>query len=193
MANQILLNYSANEANILQEIDDAKIAPSKTEALRRGLQALRPLVETDERSLFELLSYSLLISRSNASSQSKLVRSLSQARALACAIHASSIAKKGSAASEFMEIFTATLREYSLLSDKTVYSSIDQSKLMEELAGLDRIASKYAAIESNHAVWPIESPKEDSAISDWQTGQDAMEPQLDDSTNNMSMTEVAYQ
>jgi hypothetical protein len=152
MTNKILVNYSANEANILREIEDAKIVPSKNEALRRGLQALPSLVEIDERSLLELLGEALRASMSNLHSQYELVRTLSQARALADAIHASSIAKKGAAASEFTEVFTTTLREYSLLSDKALYDSIDKSRLKEELTALNLMASKLATVESNRAM-----------------------------------------
>jgi hypothetical protein len=139
-----LVSYGANEAEVLSNLEKAKIVPSKNEGWRRGIQVLDLLAETDERTLFELLGASLLASKQGIADHQQLIHNLRKSHALANTIHAIVIAKKGSPAATFMDAFTATLRDYSMLTDSAVYEKIDKSELAESLAGLGRIARKFA-------------------------------------------------
>ena len=55
------------------------------------------------------------------------------------------ISKKGLIGAEFMDAFTDTLREFSLLSDPEVYGRVDKKTLEDELTGLRVLAHRYAS------------------------------------------------
>jgi hypothetical protein len=145
LKNKILVSYGTDEANLLQKMEKEKVVPSKNEALRRGLQAEALLVETNETILLRLLIDALRASKSSIADKEKLAARLLDAQALSYALHAISIVKKGSAAAEFMDVFTSTLREYSLLADASIYDMADKGRLQESLTGLIVLAKNLVA------------------------------------------------
>ncbi len=145
MEKKALVNYNVSEAAILSSIEESKLVPSRNEAWRRGLQSLSLLSETDEAVLFDLLAKAVLAAQSHVDDREKLSHHLREGKALANAIQATLISKKGLIGAEFMDAFTDTLREFSLLSDPEIYRRADKKTLEDELIGLRVLAQRYAS------------------------------------------------
>jgi hypothetical protein len=143
--NKALVSFTTNEAAILDSIEKSKVIPSKNEAWRRGIEAVSLLLETSESALFDLLSSVLYSAASEVNNQERLLHHLAQGRAVADAVQATLISKKGLPGAEFMDAFTATLRDLSLLSDPESYREADMKELESTLFGMAQLASRYAS------------------------------------------------
>ena len=139
------MNYSLAEAVVLSSIERSKLIPSKNEAWRRGLQSLNILSDTDEAVLFESLAKAISAAQSHIEDQEKFSHHLREGQALANAIQAILTSKKGLIGAEFMDAFTDTLGEMSLLSDPEIYRRADKKTLEDELTGLRVLAHRYAS------------------------------------------------
>lgn len=145
MENKALVSFTTNEAAVLDSIEKSKAIPSKNEAWRRGIEAVNLLLDTDESALFDVLFDALHAAASEVKNQERLLHHLAQAQAIANAVQATLLSKKGLTGAEFMDAFTATLRDLSLLSDPKSYREADMKELESTLYGMARLASRYAS------------------------------------------------
>jgi hypothetical protein len=153
-----LISYGTNEASILSTLEERKVLPSMNEGWRRGVQALDFLAETDDRMLFDLLSSCLMTSKESIDDHQKFLRHLQQANALSNVIQAVQIAKVGLPAATFLDAFTPTLREYSALSDFSVFEKTDKTELARSLAGLSYMALSLS--KKNGLNWKPETERD---------------------------------
>jgi hypothetical protein len=143
--NKALVSFTTNEAAILDSIEKSKVIPSKNEAWRRGIETVSLLLETSESALFDVLSNILYAAASEVNNQKQLVHHLAQGQAVAKVVQATLISKKGLPGAEFMDAFTATLRDLSLLSDPKSYREADMKELESTLYGMAQLASRYSS------------------------------------------------
>jgi len=87
----------------------------------------------------------LYAAASEVKNQERLVHHLAQGQAVANAVQATLISKKGLTGAEFMDAFTATLRDLSLLSDPKSYREADMKELESTLYVMAQLASRYAS------------------------------------------------
>lgn len=99
---KFLLVTSPRENEVLNELPDLerqeKLPDNKTEVFRRGLHAVRQLVEVDEKPLLRLLVSTLEESASNLNRES-----IGRIQALSSVVYATFIAKRGIIGAEVFE------------------------------------------------------------------------------------------
>ena len=105
-----LLRFGPRERDALNRVKEEKLAPSETEAWRRGLFAFVTLADVDEYLLLPVLSNRLrsLTDERTLSNLELFSSHLETARGLAKAVRTVAAIKTGVLASEFFEMFTAT-------------------------------------------------------------------------------------
>jgi hypothetical protein len=128
---KFLLITTPRENEVLDTLPDLekqeKLPDNKTEVFRRGLHAVRQLVEVDEKPLLKLLVAKLERSTSNLNKEN-----IDEIKALSYAIHATLIAKRGIIGAEIFESIPLTCSYLDFIEG----DKIDRKEVAKTLEGL---------------------------------------------------------
>jgi hypothetical protein len=129
---KFLLITTPRENEILDTLPDLeeqeKLPDNKTEVFRRGLHAVRQLVEVDEKPLLELLVATLEKSKANLNKEN-----IDEVKALAYAVHATLIAKRGIIGAEIFESVPLTCSYLDFIEGGKIDKK-EVTKTLEDLA-----------------------------------------------------------
>jgi|SRR5215204_3363874 len=120
---KISINYGAREAEALRELEEfydqgTRLFPNKSEIVRRAIDSIRYLAETDDRILLQLLSDVLKLTLKKY--DPRIIRI---AKNLSFAIYSSMISKKGILGAELFETIPLNLMSIENLDQRSLIDS----------------------------------------------------------------------